>query len=203
MKLQHFVLIIVLLSLSFAAKGQNWDLAKDKNGVKVYTRKVDGWGIKEYKVIMTIKTSPSRIVAALKDVPSRYEWAYNSIEIREVDRPNSEEVAIYNKVDAPWPVADRDNITRFKFSYPSANLTRVDMTVDKSHAKAPVYDGIVRIERLKGHWLIRDKGNGWTEIIQQCVAEPGGSIPDWLANSAVVDNPYNSMYNLKKYIEKG
>jgi hypothetical protein len=202
MKLQHFVLIIILWSLAFVAKGQNWDLAKDKNGVKVYTRKVEGWGIKEYKVIMEIKTSPSKIVAALKDVPSRYEWAYNSIEIREVERPNSEEVAIYNKVDAPWPVADRDNITRFKFSYPSANITRVDMTVVKSHAKAPVYDGIVRIERLKGHWLIRDKGNGWTEIIQQCVAEPGGSIPDWLANSAVVDNPYNSMYNLKQYIEK-
>lgn len=203
MKLQHFVLIIILLSLSFLSKGQNWDLAKDKNGVKVYTRKLQGWGIKEYKAIMNIKTSPSKIVKALKDVSGRYEWAYNSIEIREIERPNEDEVAIYNKVDAPWPVADRDNITRFKFSYPSASTTRVDMTVIKSHAKAPVYDGIVRIERLKGHWLIRDKGNGWTEIIQQCVAEPGGSLPDWLANSAVVDNPYNSMYNFKKYIEKG
>ncbi|CAA6808631.1 MAG: Lipid-binding START domain-containing protein [uncultured Aureispira sp.] len=201
MKLQHFVLIIILWSIALVSKGQNWDLAKDKNGVKVYTRKVDGWGIKEYKVTMNIKTSPSKIIAALKDVPGRYKWAYNSIEIREIERPNREEVAIYNKVDAPWPVADRDNITRFKFSYPSATLTRVDMTVIKSHAKAPVYEGIVRIERLKGHWLIRDKGNGWTEITQQCVAEPGGSLPDWLANSAVVDNPYNSMYNLKQYIE--
>jgi hypothetical protein len=203
MKLQHFVLIIIFLSSSLVTQGQNWDLAKDKNGVKVYTRKLEGWGIKEYKVIMNIKTSPSKIVAALKDVSGRYEWAYNSIEIREIERPNSDEVAIYNKVDAPWPVADRDNITRFKFSYPSTTTTRVDMTVIKSHRKAPVYDGIVRIERLKGHWLIRDKGNGWTEIIQQCVAEPGGSLPDWLANSAVVDNPYNSMYNLKQYIEKG
>lgn len=202
MKLQHFVLIIVLLTIASVSKGQSWELAKDKNGVKVYTRKLEGWGIKEYKVVMDIKTSPSKIVKALKDVPSRYEWAYNSIEIREIERPNSDNVAIYNKVDAPWPVADRDNITRFKFSYPSANLTRVDMTVIKSHAKAPVYDGIVRIERLKGYWLIRDKGNGWTEVIQQCVAEPGGSLPDWLANSAVVDTPYNSMYNLKKYIEK-
>lgn len=202
MKLQHFVLIIVLLTIAFVSKGQSWELAKDKNGVKVYTRKLDGWGIKEYKVVMNIKTSPAKIVTALKDVPSRYEWAHNSIEIREIERPNNDNVAIYNKVDAPWPVADRDNITRFKFSYPSTNLTRVDMTVIKSHAKAPVYDGIVRIERLKGHWLIRDKGNGWTEVIQQCVAEPGGSLPDWLANSAVVDTPYNSMYNLKKYIEK-
>lgn len=202
MKLQHFVLIVILLTSSLVSKGQDWSLAKDKNGVKVYTRKVEGWGIKEYKVVMEVKTSHSKIITALKDVPSRYEWAYNSIEIREVERPNSEEVAIYNKVDAPWPVADRDNITRFRFSYPNKSTTRVDMTVIKSHAKAPIYDGIVRVERLKGHWLIRDKGNGWTEVIQQCVAEPGGSIPDWLANSAVVDNPYNSMYNLKKYIEK-
>lgn len=202
MKLQHFVLIIALLGITYSSKGQNWDLAKDKNGVKVYTRKIEGWGIKEYKVVMTVKTSLPNIIKALKDVPSRYEWAYNSIEIREIERPNNEEVAIYNKVDAPWPVADRDNITRFSFSYPSNNTARVDMTVIKSHKKAPVYDGIVRIERLKGHWLIKDKGNGFTEVTQQCVAEPGGSLPDWLANSAVVDNPYNSMYNLKKYIEK-
>jgi len=201
MKLQHFVLITVLLTIALVSKGQNWDLEKDKDGVKVYTRKLDGWGIKEYKVIMNINRNPSKIVAALKNVSNRYKWAYNSIEIREIERPNSEEVSVYNKVDVPWPIADRDNITRFKFSYPSANITRVDMTAVKSHAKAPIYDGIVRIERLKGHWLIRDKGNGWTEIIQQCVAEPGGNLPDWLVNSTIVDNPYNSMYNLKQYIE--
>ena len=76
------------------------------------------------------------------------------------------------------------------------------MKLLKTHAKAPVYDGIVRIQKMKGYWLLTDKGNGIVEVLQQCVAEPGGSIPDWLANSAVVDTPYQSMYKLKKYHRK-
>lgn len=198
-------LLLMLSAVLFmldSSVAQNWDLAKDKNGVKVYTRKIEGWGIKEYKVKMTVKASFSKVIATLKDVPGRYEWLHNTMEVREVER-SSEMIAIYNKVDAPWPVSDRDNITKFSFSYPSSKTARVDMSVLKTHKKAPIYKGIVRVDRIKGHWYIKDKGNGYIDVMQQCVAEPGGSIPDWLANSAVVDNPYNSMYNLKKYIEKG
>ena len=49
--------------------------------------------------------------------------------------------------------------------------------------------------------LLKDNGDGTVEATQQCVAEAGGSIPDWLANSSVVDNPYNTMLKFKKYLE--
>jgi hypothetical protein len=201
MNIRFLILFFSLSLVTEYALAQDWDLAKDKNGVKVYTRKIEGWGIKEYKVKMTVKATLSKVVSTLKDVPGRYEWLHNTIEIREIERPNKDVVSVYNKVDAPWPVSDRDNITKFSFSYPSSKMVRVDMTVIKEHKKAPIYEGIVRIERLKGYWTLEDKGNGYVELIQQCAAEPGGSIPDWLANSAVVDTPYNSMYKLKQYIE--
>jgi hypothetical protein len=202
MLLRFFLLILCSLSFLIHGFSQDWSLAKDKNGVKVYTRKIEGWGIKEYKVKMLVKASLSKVVATLKDVPGRYNWLHNTIEIREVERPDKDAVCIYNLVDAPWPVSDRDNITQFSFSYPSPKTVRVDMKVIISHKKAPIYNGIVRIRRMKGFWTLTDKGSGHVEVMQQCVAEPGGSIPDWLANSAVVDTPYNSMNNLKKFIEK-
>ena len=198
----HFLFLFIVSFYCKPLVSQNWSLAKEKNGVKVFTRKIEGWGIKEYKVIFQVKSSLNKVIKILKDVPSRYQWIHNTIEVREIARPNSEVVCIYNRINAPWPVSDRDNITKFSFSYPSAKTVRIDMQVIISHAKAPIYDGIVRIERLKGYWVITDKGNGYVEIIQQCVAEAGGNIPDWLANSAAVDSPYNSMNNLKLYIEK-
>lgn len=201
MKWKFSILFLILNLLITPIFAQSWTLAKDKEGVKVYTRKIEGWGIKEYKAEIVVKAKFSDVIATLKDVPSRYEWLHNTTEIREIERPNKDVVAIYTKVDAPWPVADRDNITRFSFSYPSRQTARVDMTIIKSHQKAPIYDGVVRIERLKGHWIIKDKSNGYIEIVQQCAAEPGGSLPDWLANSAVVDTPYQSMSKLKKYLE--
>ncbi|BDS14802.1 START domain-containing protein [Aureispira anguillae] len=203
MKYQILTLFFIVSSLSNSIFAQEWSLAKEKNGVKVYTRKIEGWGIKEYKAEMTVKSSFWDVVKTLKDVRSRSEWLHNTIEIREIGASEKDLVTIYTKVDAPWPVADRDNITRFAFSYPSANRAHIKMTILKSHEKAPIYSGVVRVERLQGHWIIQDKGNGYVSVVQQCVAEPGGSLPDWVVNSAVVDTPLQSMSNLKTYLEKG
>ena len=201
MKLNTLLLLAVFCFISTVVSAQSWSLAKDKNAVKVYTRKIDGWGIKEYKAVFSVKASLKKVVRILKDVPGRYNWLHNTVEIREIAR-TSDAVSFYNLVDAPWPVSDRDNITIFSFVQLNPTQVRVNMKLLKTHTKAPVYDGIVRIQKMKGYWLLTDKGNGIVEVLQQCVAEPGGSIPDWLANSAVVDTPYQSMYKLKKYIEK-
>lgn len=201
MKLNTLLLWVVICFISTVVSAQSWSLAKDKNAVKVYTRKIDGWGIKEYKAVFSVKASLNKVVRVLKDVPGRYNWLHNTVEIREIAR-TSDAVSFYNLVDAPWPVSDRDNITTFSFVQLNPTQVRVNMKLLKTHAKAPVYDGIVRIQKMKGYWLLTDKGNGIVEVLQQCVAEPGVSIPDWLANSAVVDTPYQSMYKLKKYIEK-
>ena len=201
MKLITLLLLAVFCFISTVVSAQSWSLAKDKNAVKVYTRKIDGWGIKEYKAVFSVKASLKKVVRILKDVPGRYNWLHNTVEIREIAR-TPDAVSFYNLVDAPWPVSDRDNITTFSFVQLNPTQVRVNMKLLKTHTKAPVYDGIVRIQKMKGYWLLTDKGNGIVEVLQQCVAEPGGSIPDWLANSAVVDTPYQSMYKLKKYIEK-
>lgn len=201
MKLNTLLLWVVFCFISTVVSAQSWSLAKDKNAVKVYTRKIDGWGIKEYKAVFSVKASLKKVVRILKDVPGRYNWLHNTVEIREIAR-TPDAVSFYNLVDAPWPVSDRDNITTFSFVQLNPTQVRVNMKLLKTHTKAPVYDGIVRIQKMKGYWLLTDKGNGIVEVLQQCVAEPGGSIPDWLANSAVVDTPYQSMYKLKKYIEK-
>lgn len=201
MKTLFLAFLLVSLLFTTTTMAQKWTLAKDKNTVKVYTRNIEGWGIKEYKAVFTVKASLQQVETVLKDVPGRYNWLHNTVEIREIARQENA-VSVYNLVDAPWPVSDRDNITRFSFTKPSANVVRIDMDLLKSHAKAPIYDGIVRIEKMEGFWLLTDLGNGNVRVMQQCVAEPGGSIPDWLANSAVVDTPYQSMYKLKKHIEK-
>ena len=41
------------------------------------------------------------------------------------------------------------------------------------------------------------KKDGTLKIIYTVSAEPGGKLPDWLVNSAVVDIPYNTFTNLK------
>ena len=63
------ILLVVCCLGSFAADKEEvkWELAKDKQGVKVYTRKVDGIDFKECKGVITIKTSLTSLVALVSD----------------------------------------------------------------------------------------------------------------------------------------
>ena len=76
------------------------------------------------------------------------------------------------------------------------------MRLLKSHPSYPVTDDVVRIEQLEGYWEILDLNNGYIRLIQQCLANPGGSLPAWLVNSSVVDSPFFSMKAIKKYLEE-
>ncbi len=203
MKIYFLPLLFSFLLLAEHPLAQDWTLAKDKNGVKVYTRKIAGWGIKEYQAKTTIKASLSKIIATLKNIPIRYDWVHKTLEAKELARPSKDVLWMYNRIDAPWPVADRDNLIEFTFSYPSKNTARIDMRVLKTHKKAPNPSGVVRVNRLKGHWILKDKGNGYVDVTEQVVADPGGSLPDWVVNWGVVDVPHKSLSNLKQYIEGG
>lgn len=206
MTIQSYTKTILFLLLCFflftvPLSAQKWDLAKEANGIKIYTRKIAGWGLKEYKAEMTVKTRFKTVLNTIKDTKDRLQWSHNSTEARELERSGEDVIYIYNKVDAPWPVSDRDNIVKYVFEYPTTNSAKILMSAVKVHPKAPIYDGVVRIEKMKGFWSVVDNKNGTISLIQQCVADPGGSLPDWLSNSAIVDNPFQTMSKFKTYVE--
>ena len=181
---------------------QEWTLAKQKNEVSVYTRFIEGWSIKEYKAVFKVRSELEQVIKVLKDIKGRINWLYNTIEVKPVGEQGKDKICFYSQYHAPWPVSNRDNITIFHFRNVNKKIIRIEMECIPSLPNVPEKDGLVRIKELKGHWIIKDLGNGMIEVIQQCVADPGGSLPDWLANSSVVDSPYNSMLSLKKIIEK-
>ena len=62
---------VVLTSLSSAVYANllnGWKLEKEQKEVAVFTRKVDGYNLKEYKGTTTVKASVAAIVRIIKDV---------------------------------------------------------------------------------------------------------------------------------------
>ena len=66
----------------------------------------------------------------------------------------------------------------------------------------PEEEGYVRVAKVEGLWKLTPKGPGQTEITYQVQTEPGGSVPSWLANSFVVDAPFNTLKGLRERAEK-
>ena len=55
---------------------------------------------------------------------------------------------------------------------------------------------------MSGFWSFTPVDNGKILVRYQVHAEPGGSLPSWLANSVVVDTPYYTMANMVEMLKK-
>lgn len=197
-----FYSLVAILGLSLVSQTTNaqgaWKVAKEKNGVKIETRFIEGWSIKEYRATVYIKTTLEKAVEAYRDPVKRKSFMARSIEVSNLKENSKTDIITYNLGNAPWPVADRDNITHSIF-IKSGNQVKVTM---KSLPKfIPEKDGIVRVPRSKGYWLFVDQGNGKIKVVQQSVADLGGSVPDWLVNSTIVEGPYDVLLALKGILE--
>ena len=62
----------------------------------------------------------------------------------------------------------------------------------------PKKEDLVRIPSIKGYWLFEKLGAQKTKITYQVLANPGGSIPSWIANAGTVDSPFNTLKSLRK-----
>ncbi len=175
----------------------DWTLAKDKNEVQVFTRKVDGYSLKEYKGVTTVKASVADILVIMRDVAAYPKWQ-NVKTVKMLEKKSDDEFIYYTITDAPWPVSDRDNISQTTITKNDKGEVRINIIALPDYQK-PV-SGMVRIPEFKGFWKLIPQADNITKIVHQGLADPGGNIPDWLANASVVDTPFDSLVELRKML---
>lgn len=193
-------LFIFLMSALFFVSDNKWDLAKDKNGIKVYTRKKTGRDYKEFKAVTNYKCTKDKIQAEFVNIESMSQW-YDMVEKVELLKKLSESEAIY-KLYFDFP-----SFTTDRYSTVKAGLSRDKVTGDIS-----VYSKYIEFQHKKeaDRILIKDIQTSWTikgpdnnlSIEHQGYLDPSGSIPMWIFNSGLSDGPYKTLLNLKKRVEK-
>ena len=121
----HRILLFALCCAPLSAdegKEAKWKLAKNKKGVKVYTRKVEGISFKEYKGVTTIKTSLARLVALAADIEAGPDWIDTCSKGELLKQVNPRESYTYSLNGAPWPVRDRDAVVHNVISQDAKTL---------------------------------------------------------------------------------
>lgn len=205
MKKTPFALILIpllsILCLIYADGKAEFTVEKEKNGVKVFTRKIEGSALKEFKGVTSIKTSLTSLVALMNDTDSYTQWLHECTAAKLVQAINLKERITYTVIHAPWPVSDRDTVTYSKISQdPKTKIVTIYL---KGMAdKYPAQSGKVRVPSLKGFWQFIPNKNGYVTVIYQLHSEPGGSIPDAIANSTTTDIPYNTLLNMHRVVKQ-
>jgi hypothetical protein len=194
-----FPLLLLALSLVSAEAPADFKLDKNASGVKVYTRKVPGSSLKEFKGVVSIKTSLTSLVALMDDTASYTRWLHNATEAKLIQKINNFERITYTVIHAPWPVSDRDTVTYSKIVQ-NAKSKAITIYLKGMPNKMPAQGGKVRVPALKGFWQFIPHANGYVTVVYQVHSDPGGSIPDAIANSTTTDIPYNTLVNMRKIV---
>ncbi len=191
--------VILAASISLSAQSE-WELKKDKNGIKVYTRDVEGSSFKEFKGETVIKNvSITDVLDVIFDVKN-YDKLFPDLSgpkiIKQIDKYHN---IHYSVLHTPWPVSDRDNVNELDATI-SDDGKSAHVAVNVRQGLVEEKKGLVRISEGKGFWGLKQTDDG-VKVVYQYHGNPGGIIPAWLANSFVVSHPFETLENLHKRLE--
>ena len=192
-------LISALLFLSTACFA--WDLEQDDDGIKVFTKEIEGSDFKAFKGEMDTQAQLDEVLSVIRDVESMDEWLHECVDSQIMETTEEGEIIVYQETSAPWPVSNRNFVLKMK----------VDRAEDASNAKVSFTalvepevpnDECVRVTELNGSWTLTQTNEESLNVVYQTSADPAGDIPSWLANAFVVDQPYNTLKNLRERVQK-
>lgn len=180
----------VLSCTALFAGAEDWQLVKDEAGIQVYLATVPGSSYKAYRGVTTIKAPIERLRRLQEDVVASCRWIFQC-QAQKMLKSVGAQSWVYSRFSPPWPVAPRDSVLQITTSLAAdGTLTR---RIQALPEYLPVVDGWVRVSRVDGYWTLRPRADGLVEVLYQAHTEPGGSVPSWLANSFVVDAPFETL----------
>jgi hypothetical protein len=194
----RIALLILLLPIPVIAQ-ENWKLVKEESGIKVYTKPEPGSDYKAFKAEMQVKCKIEDIVHILKTSDSINNWIVNCKGI-ELLKSNVNDQYYYIETQLPFPFKNRDMVYHFQYFKENNEQVRVNVTGMPEYI--PHREGIVRLAKTNGYWLLSTIGPDKVSVIYQMHVEPGGLIPAWLANPFIVNVPFSTFNELRKLILK-
>lgn len=191
--------VLALASSNASFAQDQWSLAKDSDGVKVYVRDVPNSRLREFRGEVDLKVSPDRVVKVLQDAGSFRKWMPDVV-TSDLLKATDKEQFHYLENAAPWPVAHRDGVYHFIYTQSDDAAPVTTVRVEAVPDYVPAREGKVRIPKAEGYWKLVPSSSG-VSVSYQMHADPGGSIPSWLANQTVVDTPFKTLKALRDYVQ--
>lgn len=179
----------------------NWKLSKEKDGIKVYQSDVQNSNYKSIKVECLLEGNFDKLMAVLNNVSHHKDWVYNNKTSNIVKRISPYEFYYYTETHLPWPMSNRDAVVHLKMNKDSLNRF-LKITAVSVPNYIPEKSGKVRVPKSAVSWHVTMPTIKTINIIYIFEAEPGGSLPAWLANMFADKGPYESFKKLSEILKQ-
>ncbi len=196
----RLIISLLLTVITLAVSSQvEWILEKDEEGIRVFTRKPEGSGFKEYKAEAVMHGTIDDFKGIIMNVED-YPDVYSNVETARLLESTDTSLVYYMTTDVPWPVKDRDAIISVKLRR-NAEEDLLEIFVSALPGYLEEKRGYVRIRKTQGKWNVKPLNEGTLKVRLRMHAEPSGSIPSWLANRFIVDGPYEDFSNIREILK--
>lgn len=192
---KSFVVFTLLAATTVFAKPiANWKFENDDDGITIYSREHSD-GLVEIRARMFAPTSYGAFLSLLEDTNNVPNWIDNVSHSRVLKQISPNENIVYTQFSAPWPAKDRDMVTYSKYSVDEIGFTL--SIKDAPQASLVEQDGYIRITSVKACWTLQKLNNGQALIEYIAFADPGGALPNWLANKLARESTRNTFEGLR------
>ncbi|OED74348.1 hypothetical protein A143_14725 [Vibrio splendidus ZS-139] len=199
-KILTFIIIVTSFS-ALASNANEWKLVRDKKGIEVYNRKIEGNDFKEFRAETDIQANLTSIIALFTDTSVGTQWVENIDEMEEIEHFNEAHTVTKTYTKAPWPVSDREDIVENFIEQDPDTLIVIINQHGRPNYRPNEDKSVVRVAHLESRWVLTPLDNNTTHISYQVLSDPGGSIPSWLINMVAVSQPYKTLRGLSEMLD--
>jgi len=194
------IIFIIFTGLSAYSAGTEWNLAIDREGIKIYTRPVDGFPLDEFRGVTEVRASIVTIEKLLRDVTAQPSWMDNCIEARVLKELGRDHLVCYNVLNVPWPLSDRDLIIdTIIVKDRSGKKISVEMSAFPQDI-IPVNRKYVRIREFRARCIVEQISDDTCSIEYINRVNPMAPVPSTIANSLAKNNPFNTLKGMKRMV---
>lgn len=191
---------ILLFPLIVKAETGEWNLEKNKEGIRVSTRKSEDSPVKAFQGVTTAVARVDEAVALFENAESACQWIYQCSEFKILEDKSPDEKIVYFHQDMPWPVADRD-VVYHRVRQKDAATGAVTYSLTNLKDAYPEKKAGVRLASLNGKWRFSLAEGNRVEILYEQHVDPGGNLPTWLVNRLVVEIPFDTLKEFKAFLQ--
>lgn len=192
--------VLILMLFSFTAWGAGWQYRQGEGGILLWTQPRPPAAFLALRLEMIVKAEPAALLAVLRNTARHREWLPQSREVRLLAKSGPDDDLVYTRLHAPWPVQDRELITR-------SHLIRsadcgLTLEVWAEPDALPLHHGLARIRESSGRWEAWPRADGTTLIRLETYTNPGNNLPGWLVNSMAIKAAMESFKAIRRLMEE-
>lgn len=195
---RDFLFSVLLCITTFGFCQSSWELKKDEEGIRVYTRAINASAIDEFKAVAVFQTTLHDLIRVITDAENLKKWNYKTIQSKLLKKTNENEFIIYMYNDFGWFIRDRDHIS--KLTVTRLSETTIKISINSLPEYLPEIQNAIRIEEFSGFWLLEKSTDG-VRVTQQMYGVPRGYVPPVLVNATLAKAPLYTFKQLKVLLE--